>query len=897
MFRGVGVLAEHFRRPRGAFAERRILLIDAQLLKLNLLLGAAAQQKARSDAGGCEYLFHCCDSSVVRGGKSPARRLYAILPCIITAMLLRRIITAAALALCAAAVSSCGGKAAVDAKDYSLHEAAATGDVAAIKRLVAGGADVNRRAFHELSVNSPRRGDEWSPLHYAAANNREEAIYTLINSGAEVNLRDTNGDAPLHLAAHYGNADAAAALVRSGANLNMQDNGARKPLEIARKERGGKDTTAIFLEHAAKHHAKEAERKARQLFQRSKKPVPPPVSPFVDCADWAAEVLGDDGKPAEHLELTNSCLIMKSTGGFEATDAEKVNAANVYAAKGKYDSLHEAAKAGDVAEINRMVADGADFNQEDSDGRTPLRYAVNEGHAAAVDALVKAGVDVRVDEGELLEVAAENGHVAVIDALINAGANANSDAGGRTPLHGAAQYGHVAVINALVKAGANVNQGTGWGWTPLHFAANHGHIQAITALVKYGADVNRAEEQFGETPLYFAVVSRKLQAITALIEAGADVNWGSKQGTAHSISGRTPLHDAVSWEETESLLALIKAGANVNQADDEGRTPLHVAAQRGNASILGILIKAGANVNQGNNEGRTPLREAMAYEHAAIVDALIKAGADTATAKYDSLYAAAEAGDVVAINAFVKVGVDVNKGRPGFETSPNYMIWGQMSVVSESGEGPTPLYYAAENGHAAAINALFKAGAYHGKWYLGQAALHTAAENGHADAIDALIKGGAYVDDDDIFKRTPLYFAATNGHVAAIDALVKGGADVNRNVSNTGAPPLYFAAINGHAAAVDALVRGGASVNQGDNNGVTPLHIAAYHGHASAAAALVKGGANLDMRVKEGYTPLQIAIQRWGNNAAIVIFLQKAAKWRVKVSEQEADELVRSLSE
>ena len=780
-------------------------------------------------------------------------------------MLSRRIITVAALALCAAAVSSCGGKSAVDAKDYSLHEAAAAGDVAAIKRLVAGGADVNRRAFHELSVNSPRRGDEWSPLHYAAANNREEAIYTLINSGAEVNLRDTNGDAPLHLAAHYGNADAAAALVRSGANLNMQDNGARKPLEIARKERGGKDTTAIFLEHAAKHHAKEAERKARQLFQRSKKPVPPPVSPFVDCADWAAEVLGDDGKPAEHLELTNSCLIMKSTGGFEATDAEKPNTANAYAAKGKYESLHEAAKAGDVAEINRMVADGADFNELDDDGVTPLRYAAYEGHAAAVDALIGAGVDTDELMGPLI-IAAEQGHVAVIDTLINAGAGVN----GGEPLHSAASYGHVAAINALIKAGADVNWRDGLGWTPLHYAAFYGHIEAINALVK----------------------------------AGADVNWRSNIQkdviNINSIGGRTPLHVAISTEEAGAIAALTKVSANVNKADGKGNTPLHVAVQKGNVSIVDILIKADANVNQGNNYGLTPLRIATADGRADIVDTLIKAGADPAVAKYGSFYDAVEAGDIAAINAFVEAGADVNKGQfygRGYSSSFPHLAWNGQVTLNKDDDGPTPLHIAAENGHVAAINALIKAGAYHGKWYGGQTALHTAAKNGHADAIDTLIKGGAYVDDGDIFGRSPLYFAAREGHAAAINTLVKAGADVNMNVSNTRSPPLHFATINGHNAAVGALIKSGANVNQGDNNGVTSLHYAAYYGHANVAAALVKGGANLNMRDKENRTPLQIAIQKWGNTTAIVLFLQKAAKWKAKVSEQETDELVRSLSE
>lgn len=40
-------------------------------------------------------------------------------------------------------------------------------------------------------------------------------------------------------------------------------------------------------------------------------------SPFRECTAWAAKVLGEDAKPEEHLELTNSCLLMQRKDGFE----------------------------------------------------------------------------------------------------------------------------------------------------------------------------------------------------------------------------------------------------------------------------------------------------------------------------------------------------------------------------------------------------------------------------------------------------------------------------------------------------------------------------------------------------------------------------------------------------
>lgn len=40
-------------------------------------------------------------------------------------------------------------------------------------------------------------------------------------------------------------------------------------------------------------------------------------SPFRECTAWSERVLGDGAAPAEHLELTNSCLLMKRKNGLE----------------------------------------------------------------------------------------------------------------------------------------------------------------------------------------------------------------------------------------------------------------------------------------------------------------------------------------------------------------------------------------------------------------------------------------------------------------------------------------------------------------------------------------------------------------------------------------------------
>ena len=56
---------------------------------------------------------------------------------------------------------------------------------------------------------------------------------------------------------------------------------------------------------------------AEQQIQLEQLRINKEYSPFRECTAWAAKVLGEDATAAEHLELTNSCLIMKRKDGAE----------------------------------------------------------------------------------------------------------------------------------------------------------------------------------------------------------------------------------------------------------------------------------------------------------------------------------------------------------------------------------------------------------------------------------------------------------------------------------------------------------------------------------------------------------------------------------------------------
>lgn len=264
--------------------------------------------------------------------------------------------------------------------------------------------------------------------------------------------------------------------------------------------------------------------------------------------------------------------------------------------------LHQAAEAGDVAEIKRLVADGADVNRFDSEGTTPLQWAAVEGRVNAITTLIGLGADV-------------NG----------------ADADGFTPMHLAAFGEHISAVATLAEAGADVNaiatiiftsaseilqdipserydlffeltRGFKFPFTnivaPIHFAAVSSSVM-ISVLAEYGADVNHPNS-YGETPLYIAILNGNIDGVNMLIALKADVRWSGR-----GLKMVTPLHVAAIAGHPAVIAALINAGANVNQADSKNATSLHYASRKGDVEVVFAIVNAGANVNLRDIYGKT----------------------------------------------------------------------------------------------------------------------------------------------------------------------------------------------------------------------------------------------------------------------------------------------------
>ena len=117
------------------------------------------------------------------------------------------LLTASPFSLALAAVSARNGG--LPAPTYSLHDAAAAGDMSAVDLLLSAGLSSN-----ELNA---RRS---TPLHIAALKGHREIAALLLAHGADPNAANMGGSTPLHAAVEMGQHELAELLVSSGADAS-----------------------------------------------------------------------------------------------------------------------------------------------------------------------------------------------------------------------------------------------------------------------------------------------------------------------------------------------------------------------------------------------------------------------------------------------------------------------------------------------------------------------------------------------------------------------------------------------------------------------------------------------------------------------------------------------------
>ena len=190
-----------------------------------------------------------------------------------------------------------------------------------------------------------------------------------------------------------------------------------------------------------------------------------PIDPILDRSTGRSFLF----KTRQLLSINNSYLSWSSLllirNREEQQERKLINSACL-----KMD-LITAVETNNLERVRLLVEQGADKDQRDEDGCTPLYWASVQGRLEAAQYLV--------EQGSTLDKATDSGE---------------------TPLSRATIHGHLELARYLLEQGADRDKACNSGWTPLHLAACSGHLEIAMLLMSYGADLN-ARNNRGQLPI------------------------------------------------------------------------------------------------------------------------------------------------------------------------------------------------------------------------------------------------------------------------------------------------------------------------------------------------------------------------------------------------------------
>ena len=127
---------------------------------------------------------------------------------------------------------------------------------------------------------------------------------------------------------------------------------------------------------------------------------------------------------------------------------------------------------------------------------------------------------------------AEHSSMADMVRLLGEGAHIETrDQWGKTPLMCCCWAGNLAMVKYLLDKGAKVNVKSHNGNTPLHYASR-ARMEIVSELLERKAELN-AQNKTGETPLIVASYYGKAESVRILLEHGADLSIESWDGQTY----------------------------------------------------------------------------------------------------------------------------------------------------------------------------------------------------------------------------------------------------------------------------------------------------------------------------------------------------------------------------
>ena len=258
--------------------------------------------------------------------------------------------------------------------------------------------------------------------------------------------------------------------------------------------------------------------------------------------------------------------------------------------------IHQALINHDVKSVSRLLDEGADIEVMNTEGWTPLHFAIRLNKKEMIDLLLERGADPN-------GVSDDYTYKTPMDCL--------SLMPDHSPIY------QLKLASRLVDSGADIN-----GHAALNLAIAHGANELAEWLLKNGANPNH------KPTLSVAAKESPLPLFKQLVEAGANINEYNYYGG--------PM--AMATHQVERLKYLVSKGGDVNESYGDGNRPIHIAAEKGYHDAVRYLIEKGAQLDVRKKEPPfLPIELAVQNGHTDIIRELIAAGAKPSVFVFSAL--------------------------------------------------------------------------------------------------------------------------------------------------------------------------------------------------------------------------------------------------------------------
>lgn len=670
----------------------------------------------------------------------------------------------------------------------ALDLAAQQGLTAMVALLTKAGAAVRLAGLGQTSL-----------LHSAAEKGNLDLVRLALEQKLPVDARDQHGRTAFRCAIETGQVEAARLLLEAGADINARDTNGSTALHW--RVRHGNDPVPDPMPAPGFSRLGAAARPREAALSAA---LPPALRPTSQSAT-----------------LNPLIFLLESKADAAATNFAGLTPLHDLPQMGNYATdrmgyfTHHTAQTVDL-----LLRYGAKLETTDTNGSTPLHFAVQRGDLQQLFALLSAGANLEA-----------------------------SDRQGQTALLLTSKPNFAEVTTYLLSAGANPTARDASGNTILHLlCSNHyGTLALPTNLVGHAKfhELVRLTNRFGSPPLHLALLkpSAPTLLLEGLLSAAPPLDFAD-------LEGNTALHLAVARNHLPLAELLLARRADPNCTNLAGQTPLllgyltflgHQFAPGAPFDPLGqLFLKHGARLDLADTNGRTPLRVAVA-DFRGVPASLRPPGAAR------DLFKALDEGDAASVKAWLLADPGLLRAqRHQHEGFPTFLHEAAQRQPKDFGPVIRAAVSQAEPFHALAfgwtdiLRAVLRTNAGFAKEETqGRPAIHWAAGSGDVETVRVMLEAGADLRAVDPAGQTALPSARARQSREVMELLIARGLqptvfdclasddldDLTRLLrvdkvqakarNRQGEPGLLVAAATGKLLLAEQLLVAGADANQG----------------------------------------------------------------------------------